>query len=77
MPLPLAIATYFTIWWIVLFAVLPFGVRSAAEAGVVELPRGVDPGAPMAPMLVKKAIATTLVAAVIFVVLDVLVIYAG
>ena len=31
--LPLALALYATIWWIVLFAVLPLGVRSADEAG--------------------------------------------
>lgn len=76
MPLPLAIATYFTIWWVVLFAVLPFGVRSAAETGMGELPRGVDPGAPMAPMLMKKAIATSLIALVVFALLDVFVFYA-
>ena len=30
-PLPLALAIYVTIWWIVLFAVLPPGVRSAGD----------------------------------------------
>ncbi len=77
MPLPLAIACYFTIWWVVLFAVLPFGVRSAAEAGEIDSPRGVDPGAPMAPMLLKKAVATTLVAGVVFAALDVFAVYMG
>ncbi len=33
MSLPFAIAVYYTIWWVVLFAVLPFGVRSHAETG--------------------------------------------
>ena len=28
-----AAAIYFIIWWVVLFAVLPFGVRNASEAG--------------------------------------------
>ena len=28
---PLAIAIYLTIWWIVLFAILPLGVRSRHE----------------------------------------------
>ena len=28
-----SIAIYFVIWWLVLFAVLPFGVRSQHEAG--------------------------------------------
>ncbi|MDE2017200.1 MAG: DUF1467 family protein, partial [Hyphomicrobiales bacterium] len=49
---PLISATYFTTWWIVLFAVLPFGVRSQHEAGETPAP-GVDPGAPVAPLLLK------------------------
>ncbi|MGJ0391181.1 MAG: DUF1467 family protein [Methylocystis sp.] len=65
-PLPLALAIYVTIWWIVLFAVLPFGVRSAEEAGE-ELPEGSDPGAPVAPQLFKKAALTTVIATIVFV----------
>jgi len=65
MPLPLAIATYFTLWWVVLFAVLPFGVRSPAESGA-DRPAGVDAGAPVAPRLALKALATTLVSGVLF-----------
>jgi predicted secreted protein len=65
-PLPLALAIYVTIWWIVLFAVLPFGVRSAEEAGE-ELPEGSDPGAPVAPQLLKKAALTTVIATIVFV----------
>ncbi|KAF0212870.1 MAG: hypothetical protein FD172_807 [Methylocystaceae bacterium] len=37
--LPLAAAIYLTIWWIVLFAVLPLGVRSSEEADE-DLPEG-------------------------------------
>ncbi len=47
---PLAVAIFLTIWWIVLFAVLPLGVRSLHEDG--ETPEGSDPGAPKAPMLI-------------------------
>jgi predicted secreted protein len=61
--LGLAVAIYFVIWWTVLFAVLPWGVRSQHEAG--EISPGSDPGAPVRPLLLKKAIATTLVSAVI------------
>lgn len=64
MPLPLAIASYFTIWWVVLFAILPFGVRSQHETG--EVTKGTDPGAPLAPRLVAKALWTTLVATIVF-----------
>jgi predicted secreted protein len=59
-----AVAIYFVLWWIVLFAVLPFGVRSQAEAG--ESVPGSDPGAPVAPLMLKKLIWTTIVSAVIF-----------
>jgi predicted secreted protein len=60
----IAVAVYFTMWWIVLFAILPLGVRSLHEEG--ETPAGSDPGAPMAPMLLKKAALTTVVSAVLF-----------
>ena len=64
MSTPMAIAVYFTIWWTVLFAVLPFGVRSQHEVG--EMAEGTDPGAPVAPRLLMKAIATTAVSTVVF-----------
>ncbi len=56
-------ALYFVIWWTVLFAVLPFGVRSQTEAG--EIAAGTEPGAPAAPGLREKAIWTTLVSAIV------------
>jgi predicted secreted protein len=64
-PLPLAIAIYATIWWIVLFAVLPLGVRSAEETGEAQS-EGSDPGAPIAPQLAKKAGLTTMISAIVF-----------
>jgi predicted secreted protein len=65
MSVPGAIALYFVVWWVLLFAVLPFGVRSQAEDGAVVA--GTEPGAPSAPLLVEKAIWTTIVADVVFV----------
>lgn len=59
-----AFAIYFLIWWVVLFAVLPFGVRSQAEDGAVE--EGTDPGAPSKPMLWRKIGATTLISGLIY-----------
>jgi predicted secreted protein len=70
MPAPMSIAVFFTIWWIVLFAVLPFGVKSPHEAGSTELPPGADAGAPVAPMLLRKALWTTLISALLFAALD-------
>ena len=61
---PLAVAIFLTIWWIVLFAILPLGVRSLHEDG--ETPAGSDPGAPMAPVLFKKGLITTGVSIVVF-----------
>ena len=58
-----AFAIYFVAWWIVLFLVLPFGVRSQQEEGAV-IP-GTDPGAPVLPLLIKKAIWTTVLTAVL------------
>jgi predicted secreted protein len=56
-----AIALYFVIWWISLFALLPVGVRSQAETG--EVVAGTEPGAPTVPALAEKAIWTSVAAA--------------
>ncbi|PZR86310.1 Predicted secreted protein [Bosea lupini] len=58
------LAVYFVIWWTVLFVTLPFGVRSQAESGEVQ--KGTDPGAPVAPALLKKALITSILAAIVF-----------
>lgn len=58
-------AIYMTIWWTVLFAVLPLGSRSFFEAGI-KPPPGVDPGAPMNPNLKRKFITTTWLSAAVF-----------
>jgi predicted secreted protein len=65
MRLTSAIAIYFIIWWVVLFAVLPWGIKNAHDAGV-EVEPGHDAGAPVNPALGIKVIVTTLVASVVF-----------
>jgi len=55
------IAIYLTIWWTVLFAILPLGVRRIENPG-----RGQDRGAPEKPQLLRKAIITTVVAAILW-----------
>ena len=62
------IAIYLTIWWTVLFAVLPFGVISHAEAGI-DKGDGGDPGAPVDPKLKKKFLTTTWISTVLFAIL--------
>lgn len=58
-------AIYAVIWWLVLFAVLPWGARSHAESGEEVVP-GTESGAPLRPLLLRKVLATTLVAALIY-----------
>jgi predicted secreted protein len=62
------VAIYLTIWWTVLFAILPLGVVSHAEAGI-DLGDGGDPGAPVDPKLKRKFFTTTWVSAIVFVLL--------
>jgi len=65
MSLATGIAIYLTVWWTVLFAVLPLGVISHAEAGI-DKGDGGDPGAPVDPKLKRKFITTTWVSAIVF-----------
>jgi len=64
MPITTAVGIFFLIWWVVLFAVLPWGIRSQHEGG--EIVPGTDPGAPAIPNLGRKLLWTTLVSAAIF-----------
>lgn len=57
------VAIYFVVWWIVLFAVLPWGMRSQQEDGEVVL--GTSASAPTNPRMLRKAVATTIVAAIV------------
>jgi len=64
MSLGAGLAIYAIIWWLTLFAVLPFGVVTHYEDDSVE--RGTAPSAPVAPRMWIKALITTCLAAVIF-----------
>ena len=52
---------YFLIWWVVLFAVLPWGVHREENPE-----RGHDPGAPIKTHLWAKIGATSLISAVLW-----------
>ena len=56
------VMVYLVIWWTILFAVLPLGVRRVENPG-----RGEERGAPERPQLARKAIITSIVAAVLWV----------
>lgn len=61
---PIAIiGIYFVVWWLVLFAVMPFGMHTQDDEGEIVL--GTARSAPARPNLLKKAIAATVVATVV------------
>ena len=64
MPITTALATFFLIWWVTLFVVLPWGVRSQHESG--GMVPGTDPGAPRSFRLGRTLLWTTLVAVAIY-----------
>ena len=55
------VMVYLVIWWTILFAVLPLGVRRVEKPG-----RGQDHGAPERPELMRKVIITSIVSAVLW-----------
>jgi len=57
------VAIYFVIWWLCLFVVLPFGVRSQSAEGPVT--DGTDPGAPIKTHTLAKLAATSVLALVV------------
>ena len=59
-----ALAAFFLIWWVSLFAVLPWGVRSQHEGG--DMVPGTDPGAPTSFRLGRTLLWTTAVAIVVY-----------
>lgn len=73
MSLSLGIATYFVIWWVALFAVLPFGVQSQRELN--DIVPGTEPGAPARPRILLRVAANTLLSGLIFAVVDIIYIF--
>jgi predicted secreted protein len=59
------VAIFITVWWTVLFAVLPWGVQSHHEAGV-PTPGGGDPAAPVNPNMKRKFLTTTWISVLVF-----------
>ena len=68
-------AIYFILWWVVLFVMLPFGVKTQEEDGEVTL--GTVASAPRGPHMLRAAIRTTIVSALIFAMFYVAVVYYG
>jgi predicted secreted protein len=59
-----AAAVFLIIWWIVLFAVLPFGLKTQDDDGETVL--GTVSSAPRGPHMLRAVIWTTIVSLVIF-----------
>ncbi len=64
MSLVSSIAIYVVIWWLVLFAVLPWGIRNQHESGVRD--DVADVAAPVNPALWRKVFVTTVISAGLF-----------
>jgi predicted secreted protein len=57
------LATYAIIWWLVIFMVLPWGVRRIDTEDLGEMD---DPGAPQKPHMLLKLAITTVLAGIVF-----------
>ncbi len=64
MTIALGVALYFVLWWTVLFAVLPWGLRTQGEEGAV-VP-GTPSSAPAKPKLLRLFLVNTAIATLIF-----------
>ncbi len=73
MPLVTGIFLYFVLWWLIIFIVLPWGVKGQAEEG--EVIKGSEPGAPVKARMKRKAIQTTIVTAIVWVIIFIIVEY--
>ncbi len=58
------IAVFLIIWWVVLFAVLPFGLKTQDDDGETVL--GTVSSAPRGPHMLRAVIWTTIVSLLIF-----------
>ena len=66
-----SIVVFVCLWWIVFFALLPIDVNRKTEGNI----RGIDPGAPENPKLLKKIIYSSLITSIIFIIIYILVRY--
>ena len=60
-----AFVVWLIIWWLVLFLILPIGIRGQAEEG--DIVEGSEPGAPHTLDIKRKFIQTTIIATLIWV----------
>lgn len=63
-PILSAMAVYFVVWWITLFAILPIGMRTQEEDGAVTL--GTVASAPTTFRAVRIVLLTTLTSGILY-----------
>jgi len=63
------IAVFLTIWWTILFAILPLGGKTHWSEGIERPVKGMDWGSPIETHLKKKFLLCTAVTTVLFVLL--------
>jgi predicted secreted protein len=73
MTLPMAIGIYFICWWLVLFAVLPFGAGAPEQQG--DVVTGHADSAPAQPRILLKFAITTVISALVFAVVYAVIVY--
>ena len=61
-----ALVVWLIIWWLVLFIILPIGIRGQAEEN--DIVEGSEPGAPHTLDIKRKFIQTTIIASILWVV---------
>ncbi len=67
MPIITGIAVYFIVWWLLLFTVLPLGVKGQHESG--DIVPGTEPGAPQKSRMRLKIIQTSVLAAIVWLII--------
>lgn len=65
MSVAFSLAIFFMMWWIILFAMLPFGLRRTQEEAGDVIP-GSEASAPDRPHLLRVIILTTMITCVLF-----------
>jgi predicted secreted protein len=65
MSVAFGLAVCFMLWWIILFAILPFGMRRTQEEAGDVIP-GSEPSAPERPRFFKVLVITTIVTTIVF-----------
>ena len=73
MSLPIAFGVYFICWWLAFFIMLPIGVRTETDENAIE--PGFADSAPVAPKLWIKALGATVLSAIIFAIVYVVIAY--